>query len=81
MLERIKKVLSQYVEINPDEITEQTDLRLDLSLNSLELAQLITVLEEEYDVEIPDRDILSFQVLGDVIAFLQNGKAQQTHIF
>jgi acyl carrier protein len=53
MLERMKTIFSQYVEINPDEITEQTDLRLDLGLNSLEFVQLICVLEDEFDVEIP----------------------------
>lgn len=75
MLERMKSIFTQYVAVDPDEITGQSDLRLDLGLNSLELTHLVSVLEEEFGVEISDRDILSFKVVDDVIKFIENNKS------
>lgn len=71
MLERLKAIFTDYVEIEPDAITEQTNLRTDLGLNSLEFVNLITRLEDEFGIEIPDRDAMGFQVLEDLVAYLE----------
>lgn len=71
MFERILTILSEYVELEPQEITEETDLRMGLGINSLEFIHLITVLESEFHVEIPDREALNFQKVGDVVAYLE----------
>ncbi len=70
MLERLIAILTQYVELDPGSITSETALRTGLGLNSLEFIHLITVLESEFHVEIPDREAVHFQVVGDVLAYL-----------
>jgi acyl carrier protein len=74
MFERILIILSDYVVLDPREITPETELRTGLGLNSLEFIHLITVLEREFKIEIPDRDAIAFQVVGDVIAYLEKEK-------
>ena len=71
MLERIIALLSEYVVLDPQEITPETELQTDLGLNSLEFIHLVTVLEREFHVVIPEREAMSFHVLGDVIAYLE----------
>lgn len=39
MLERLKKLICQYADIAPEEITGETNIRSDLGLNSLELVK------------------------------------------
>ena len=76
MLERLKQIIVQYVEIEPAEITEQTSLRADLGMNSLELINLVVQVEDEFNVDIHEKDAMDFQVLGDVVAYLNCKSAQ-----
>ncbi len=75
MLERIIALLSEYVVLDAQEITPETELRKDLGLNSLEFIHLVTVLEREFGVEIPEREAINFQYIGDVTAYLEKETA------
>lgn len=55
---------------NSIEVAENTILIADLGLSSFDLVQLSSIVEDELDVEIPDRMIKNFKTVGDVIAFL-----------
>lgn len=71
MLERIANIICQYVETDPAAITENTALRSELGATSLDLANIIVAVEEEFSISISDRDILAFQTVGDLINFIQ----------
>ncbi len=71
MLERLKKLICQYANIAPEEITGETNIRSDLGLNSLELVNLAVAIEDEFDVEIPDRAVAGIETVDDVIALLE----------
>lgn len=75
MLQQLIAILSEYVVLDPQEITSETDLRKDLGLNSLEFIHLVTVLEREFGVEIPEREAINFQYMGDIIAYLEKETA------
>lgn len=71
MLERIKKVICEYADIKADNITEETNMRTELGLNSLELVNLAVAIEDEFDVEIPDREALGIETVGDTIKLIE----------
>ncbi|MCM1364304.1 MAG: phosphopantetheine-binding protein [Faecalibacterium sp.] len=71
MLERMKKVICEYAEISADEITEETNIRTDLGLNSLELVNMAVAIEDEFDVEIPDREALGIETVADTIELIE----------
>ena len=73
MLEKLKKILFDTTGLNID-ITLDMNLKNDLSLNSLDLAELVCVVEEEFDIEIPDRAIRELKTVGDVIYFIENNE-------
>lgn len=52
-------------------ITRDTTLLSDLGMNSFELVELVCVVEDEFEVEIPDRAIKDFKTVGDVIDFIE----------
>ena len=72
MFEEFKKMLSEQLEIDPDEITMEAELNGDLGLNSLELADLVLLCEDKYDIEIKDDDIHRFISVGDVVNYLND---------
>lgn len=74
MLERIISVLSKYTDIDPEKITEKTNLRNDLALDSLQLINIACALEEEFDIEFPDRDAMNIQTVGDALRFIEEAQ-------
>jgi len=53
------------------EVTMETALVEDLSLDSIEVIGLITEFEEEFGIEIPERVIPSLRTVGDVVNYLE----------
>lgn len=53
-------------------ITENTVLLSETGLNSYDLVNLACEIEDEFDIEIPDKQISKFKTVGDVIEFISN---------
>ena len=70
-IKKLTKIICEYTGNNDITITEDTILIADLGLNSLDLVNLACIVEDEFDIEIPDRAIKDFKTVGDVIAFIE----------
>ena len=51
-LEKLKKVIAQVLNVDPEEITPETTFMDDLGADSLDVFQIIMGIEEEFDIEI-----------------------------
>ncbi len=71
MFEKVKNMLVNDLQINPDDIKPEAELINDLGINSLELADLILLCEEKFGLEVKDDDIHKFITVGDVVAYLE----------
>ena len=72
MLEKIKALLAEELGVNEDEITETTSFKEDLGADSLDLFELVTNLEEEYNIEIPAEELEKLTTGGKVIDYLKS---------
>ena len=54
-------------EVHPDDV-----LTSGLGLNSLELFNLISDIQDDYKIEIPDEDLIKFKTVKDVVLYLEN---------
>ena len=70
MLKRVASILCTVIEMDPDSITPDQNLINDLGLNSLDVINLALAFEREFSIEIPDRHILKFITVGDVVDYL-----------
>ena len=50
--EKLKKIIAEVLNVDPEEITMETTFTDDLGADSLDLFQIIMGLEEEFDIEI-----------------------------
>jgi acyl carrier protein len=57
-------------EIDASGVTDQTTLRKDLDLSSLQAVTLVMDLEDEFGVTIEDEEIESLETVGDVLAMV-----------
>ncbi|MBO5938005.1 MAG: acyl carrier protein [Clostridia bacterium] len=71
MFEKFADLLVDELQIDRDDITMEAELSNDLGINSIELADLVMLCEEKFDIEINDEDIRKFTTVGDVVAYLE----------
>ncbi len=71
MLDRIREIICEFVDMDPKSITLETNIRKDLGLNSLELVNLAVDIEEEFDVEIPDKEAMGLETVADAIKVIE----------
>ena len=66
MLERIIEIMQDVFEIE-DEITLESRFVEDFGISSLEMFNLITEIEEEFDVSIPTRKLQGIRSVADLM--------------
>ena len=71
MLEKIRNILEEYVDVPKEEITMDTNLLNDLGLSSLDVVNIIVAFEDEFEIEIPDRKLSEIVTIADVVKLLQ----------
>lgn len=71
MFEKLKELLIDELQIDEADITLDAKLSTDLGVNSIELADLIMLCEEKFDIVIKDEDIHNFITIGDVVNYLE----------
>ncbi len=71
MFDTLKKLLVDELQIDPALITPDAELSSDLGINSIELANLIMICEEKFDLTIDDDDIHKFVTISDVVNYLE----------
>ena len=72
MFEKVKELLVEELHVDPDNIKPESELANDLGINSLELADLILLCEEKFNVTIDDDDLHTFITINDVVNYLSN---------
>lgn len=53
VFEKLKQVIAEVLNVDPEEITMDTTFMDDLGADSLDVFQIIMGIEEEFDIEIP----------------------------
>ena len=71
LFERIKSVVSEQLDVKPEEIKPESLFIDDLGADSLDLIELVMALEENFAIEIPDGDAEKLQRIKDVIKYLE----------
>lgn len=72
MLERVKEIIREQLNLEGVEITEDTSFKDDLGADSLDLFELIMAFEEEYEIEIPSEELEKLTTVGSVIDYMKS---------
>ena len=71
MLGKLKDLLVNEMDINPELIVPTAELMNDLGFNSLELAELVVLCEERFNVIFDESALPTLITVGDVVAYLE----------
>ena len=74
-LERVRKIVIDHLDADPDKVTEKASFIDDLGADSLDNVELVMAFEEEFDIEIPDDAAEHIQTVGDAVKFIDEKSA------
>lgn len=74
LLDQVKEVVVEQLNVNPDEVKEESKFVENLGADSLDVVELVMALEEKFDIEIPDSDAEKIITVGDAIKYIQDNK-------
>ena len=72
MLEKIKEMIAEQLNVDESEIKAESNFKEDLGADSLDLFELVMALEEEFGVEIPSEDLEKIATVADVMDYLKS---------
>lgn len=70
-LNRVKSILAKDLGFFEDQIKENSRLTNDLHADSLDIVEIVISLENEFQIDIPDKVIEEFQTVKDIVNYLQ----------
>ena len=71
MFEKLKAILVEDLSVNEHDITIDAELITDLGLNSLELADLVMLCEERFELEFDEDELKNLLTVRDVVNYLE----------
>jgi len=75
VLEKIKEIVSEQLDVSQDEITPESSFVDDLGADSLDLTELIMAMEDEFDLEIDDEEAQKLRTVQDAIKYIESKAA------
>ena len=72
--EKLRKVIAEVLNVDPEEITMDTTFTDDLGADSLDVFQIIMGIEEEFDIEIPAEEAEKISTVEEAVELIKNAK-------
>ena len=72
MFEEIKELLVEEMSIDEDEIKLDAEFINDLGFNSLEVADLVSICEDKFNVDIEEEKIRQIQTVGEFVEYMES---------
>jgi acyl carrier protein len=67
----VKEIIVEQLSVSEEEVVPAASFVDDLGADSLDLVELIMVMEEKFDQEIPDEDAEKLKTVQDAIDYIQ----------
>ena len=70
--EKLKKVIAEVLNVDPEEILMESTFTDDLGADSLDLFQIIMGIEEEFDIEIPAEKAENITTVEEAVELIKS---------
>lgn len=71
VLDDVKRIVSEQLGIDEDEISEESMFAEDLGADSLDLVDFVLAFESEFDIEIPEEDVEAILTVKDAVEYIK----------
>lgn len=71
VFEKVKEIIVSQLGVEEDEVTLEASFVDDLGADSLDMVEFVMVLEEEFDIEVPETDADKIVTVGDAVEYIK----------
>ena len=71
VFEKVKDIIVEQLGVDEEEVKMESSFIDDLGADSLDIVELIMALEEEFDLEIPDKEAEKIATVGDAVEYIK----------
>lgn len=74
MFEKFAEIISNYVDVLPEEVTEDSRFIEDLGFNSYDFMSFLGEIEQEFDIVVDESQVTNLQTVGDAMRYIASIK-------
>jgi acyl carrier protein len=71
VFEEIKRIISDLLNVDEDQLTEETDIQNELSADSLDLYEILMSAEDTFNVKVEAEDVEEIHTIGDAVRVIE----------
>ncbi|MFR7990648.1 MAG: acyl carrier protein [Anaerovoracaceae bacterium] len=75
--DKIRSIIMEQLSVGESMVTMDTNMMKDLEADSLDAVEIIMAIEEEFDIEIPDEEAEKFQLVSDLVKYVEEHCEQE----
>jgi len=75
--DRVIELILENLEVDPESVAPEAKFIDDLGVSSMDLWELVLVMEDEFDLEVPDEDLEKIVTIQDAIDFIESHAGEQ----
>lgn len=71
IFDKLKDIIVEQLSVEEDAVTLTANIQDDLGADSLDVVDLITTIEDEFDISIPDEAVEEIKTVGDIVSYIE----------
>ncbi|MCM1505751.1 MAG: acyl carrier protein [Ruminococcus flavefaciens] len=71
IFDKLKDIIVEQLGVEAEEVTLTANIQDDLGADSLDVVDLITTIEDEFEVSIPDEAVEEIKTVGDIATYIE----------
>lgn len=75
--DKLKDIIADHLSVDEEKITMEASITEDLGADSLDVVDLISVIEDEFDLEIPEEAVDSIKTVGDIVNYIEKNASAE----
>lgn len=72
VFEKVKDMICEQLSVDEAKVTMDASIMDDLGADSLDIVDLVSSLEEEFDLEIPEEQVENIKTVGDIVKHVED---------
>ncbi|MDD6345190.1 MAG: acyl carrier protein [Oscillospiraceae bacterium] len=75
--DKLKDIIADQLSVDEEKITMEASITEDLGADSLDVVDLISVIEDEFDLEIPEEAVDGIKTVGDIVNYIEKNASAE----
>ena len=76
VFDKVRDIIVEQLDAAAEDVTAEASIIDDLGADSLDVVDLISSVEDAFDVEIPDEKVENIKTVGDIVAYIEGAVSE-----